>query len=61
MVVVVMAALMGIVAGDGISNKEMKESPLLRWRALGNTKGEVVLRQPLTCELLVQNKKGVQL
>lgn len=39
--VVVIVALVGIEPGDGISDKK-KESPLLSWRAVCNTKGEVV-------------------
>lgn len=40
--VVVIVALVATEAGDGISDKKIKESPLLSWRAECNTKGEVV-------------------
>lgn len=40
--VVVIVALVGTKAGDGISDEKIKESPLLSWRAECNTKGEVM-------------------
>lgn len=49
-----------------VSKTEMKGSPVVLWRAVGNAEGKVAPsaqdpRQPLTWELLVQNQRGVEL